>query len=143
MQTDLNTTTKTTKCFRSVKSQTDDSFLYDTSQHAKKAENTKQLADDLSISGHPTDLEDHNYSVGPSNLVENPNIAENANSDSESDGILPDDTSEYCPVSSASSERVLVVIMKKLMCLHLKKKRALFLKANLISFLKSVNCFDA
>ena len=65
MQTDLNTATKIIKCFRSLKSQTDDSFLLETSEHAKKAENTKQLADDLSVSGHPTDLEDHNYIVRP------------------------------------------------------------------------------
>ena len=40
MQTDLNTA-KIIKCFRSVKSQTDDYFLLETSQDAKKAENTK------------------------------------------------------------------------------------------------------
>ena len=62
------------------------------------------MADDLSVSGQLTDVEDNNYSVGSSNLVENSNVAGNANSDSESDGMLPDDTSEYCPVSSASSD---------------------------------------
>ena len=41
VQTDLNTATKIIKCFRSVKSQTDDSSLLKTSQHAKKAENNK------------------------------------------------------------------------------------------------------
>ena len=49
------------------------------------------MADDLSVSGHPTDPEDHNYIVCLSYLVENPNVAENANSDSESDGMLPDE----------------------------------------------------
>ena len=89
--------------FRSVKTQTDNSLLFEATQNTKSEENNNQSAEDLNPMGCPTYLQYQNYPVkSPKPDDKDPDEAENGNSDCEYCGIPSDDSSDYSPVSPAS-----------------------------------------